>query len=115
MRETLHDAGVSTQPKPQKGDRAVEVLRVVSAIEGLSYLLLVFVAMPLKYGLDEPLAVRVVGAGHGWLFVAFVAALAWATVGRRWGVGRAALLFGLSLLPFGFLVIDRKLRRATSR
>jgi len=54
--------------------RAVAVLRVVSALEGLSYLLLVFVAMPLKYGFGWPLGVRVSGMGHGWLFIAFVAA-----------------------------------------
>lgn len=90
--------------------RAVRALRVVSGLEGLSYLLLVFVAMPLKYAFAQPLAVKIAGAGHGWLFVAFVATLVWATVRRRWSVGRGGWLFALSLLPFGFLLIDRQLR-----
>lgn len=90
--------------------RAVRVLRAVSALEGLSYLILVFVAMPLKYGFDWPLGVKVAGMGHGWLFVAFVAALLWATARRRWGPLRAGILFGLSLVPFGFVVIERRLR-----
>jgi len=90
--------------------RAVAVLRVVSALEGLSYLLLVFVAMPLKYGFGWPLGVRVSGMGHGWLFIAFVAALVWAAVRRRWSPLRAATLFALSLVPFGFVVIERRLR-----
>lgn len=90
--------------------KALAALRVISAIEGVSYLLLLFVAMPLKYGLDEPLAVRVLGMAHGWLFVAFVGALAWAMWARGWSVARGALLFGLSLVPFGFLGIDRSLR-----
>ena len=60
---------------PPLWSTAVGRLRVVSAIEGLSYILLVGVAMPLKYGLDMPQAVRVVGQAHGFLFVAFVVAL----------------------------------------
>jgi len=91
--------------------RSVRVLRAVSALEGLSYLLLVLVAMPLKYGFGCPLGVRISGMGHGWLFIAFVAALLWASVQRRWGLGRAGLLFGLSLVPFGFLEIERRLRK----
>jgi integral membrane protein len=94
---------------------AVRALRVVSSLEGLSYLILVFVAMPLKYVFAQPLAVRISGAGHGWLFVAFVAALVWAMVGRRWSIGRGAWLFALSLVPFGFLLIDRQLRAELER
>jgi integral membrane protein len=90
--------------------RPVRVLRVISGLEGLSYLLLVFVAMPLKYLFAQPLAVKIAGAGHGWLFVAFVAALAWSTMARRWPIARSAFLFALSLVPFGFLLIDRRLR-----
>ena len=41
-------------------------------IEGWSYLILLFIAMPLKYIFDMPLAVRIVGSAHGLLFVAYV-------------------------------------------
>jgi integral membrane protein len=80
-------------------------------VEGLSWLLLLFVAMPLKYGLDMPLAVRVVGSLHGGLFVLFVAALGWAHLRLRWSVRRSSLLFLSALLPFGFLFVDRVLDR----
>lgn len=95
--------------------RSVHALRVVSGLEGLSYLLLVFVAMPLKYGFDMPLAVRFAGGGHGWLFLGFVAALAWASWRRGWSPLRAVVLFGLSIVPFGFLFIDRALREEIAR
>jgi integral membrane protein len=95
--------------------RAVRALRIISGLEGLSYLLLITVAMPLKYVFAQPLAVRIAGAGHGWLFVAFVAALVWAMVGRRWSIGRGAWLFALSLVPLGFLLIDRQLRAELER
>ena len=54
---------------------------------------------------------KIAGAGHGWLFVGFVAALLWAKTKREWPLGEAALLFALSLVPFGFLLIDRRLKR----
>ena len=44
-------------------------LRAIAYVEGWSYLVLLFVAMPLKYGADMPLAVRIVGSLHGFLFV----------------------------------------------
>ncbi|MEX1025021.1 MAG: DUF3817 domain-containing protein [Planctomycetota bacterium] len=89
--------------------RAVLRLRVVSLLEGLSYLALVFVAMPLKYAWGEPGAVRVVGMAHGVLFVAFVLALVLATRAARLGLGTQARLFVLSLIPFGFVLIEKQL------
>lgn len=85
--------------------------RVVSLIEGLSYALLVFIAMPLKYGLDQPEMVRVIGMVHGLLFVAFCIALWLAWRERRWSVGQAAALFGASLVPLGALWIERRCGR----
>jgi integral membrane protein len=89
---------------------AVGRLRLVGLLEGASYLLLLGVAMPLKYWAGMPLAVRVVGMAHGVLFVAFVAALLLAWRARRWSVLRAAGLFVACLIPFGTFVVDRGLR-----
>ena len=85
-------------------------LRFAGIIEGISWLVLLFIAMPLKYGLGQPGAVRVVGAIHGGLFIAFVALLAWAHFRRGWSVLRSAALFLSALLPFGFLFVDRNLQ-----
>jgi integral membrane protein len=85
--------------------------RVVAFLEGISYLLLVGVAMPLKYFADLPQAVRVMGSVHGFLFVAFVVTLARAAWARRWSITRPAWMFASSLVPFGMLVLDRALRR----
>jgi integral membrane protein len=81
--------------------------RAVSALEGVSYALLVFVAMPLKYGYDMPQMVRVMGMAHGLLFLAFVATLALATRSRRWSLLRSGQLFVASLVPLGALWIER--------
>lgn len=85
-------------------------LRAVSALEGLSYLLLLGVAMPLKYLAGIPEVVRVVGMAHGVLFVVFVSALIAAAAAERWSVGRSLVVLGLSLVPFGALQIERTLR-----
>lgn len=86
-------------------------LRAVALVEAVSYLLLLFVAMPLKYVWGLPLAVRVAGAMHGVLFVAFVVALFRAADARGWPLRRSALVFATSLVPFATFWIDGSLRR----
>ncbi|MBX3248571.1 MAG: DUF3817 domain-containing protein [Myxococcales bacterium] len=90
--------------------RSVQTLRALGIIEGLSFLLLLFVAMPLKYAFAMPLAVRVAGMAHGVLFVGLVIALARVHVERDWTMRTSALVFLAALVPFGFLFIDRRLR-----
>lgn len=85
-------------------------LRSVAFLEGLSYVVLLFVAMPLKYLAGQPLAVRIVGSLHGALFV-WLALLVLRGLTRRgrpfgWGVR----IMVASLLPFGTFAIDRRLR-----
>jgi integral membrane protein len=84
-------------------------LRAVAFLEGLSYLLLLGVAMPLKYLAGQPMAVRVVGSLHGLLFVLLVAAtLAAMRRGKPFGFGvRVALA---SLVPFGTFFLEAELR-----
>ena len=86
-------------------------LRAIGLVEGLSFLLLLGVAMPLKYFAGFPLAVKVGGWIHGVLFVLFCVALAHAMVAARWSIVRAGAVFVASLVPFGTLVIDGRLKR----
>lgn len=85
--------------------------RWVAFLEGLSFVLLLFVAMPLKYWANLPLAVRVVGSVHGLLFVVFLAALFRAALERNWPPRRWVLALFSSLVPFGTFAFDRSLRR----
>jgi len=86
-------------------------LRVVSAVEGLSYALLMFVAMPVKYVLGHPELVRAVGMAHGVLFIAFTAALVLAWRDRAWDTAKPASLMAWSLVPLGAIQIERVLRQ----
>ena len=84
-------------------------LRGTAFLEGLSYVLLLFVAMPLKYAADMPLAVTVVGTAHGFLFVAlFIMALE-AMREREKSFGWGVKLAVASLVPFGTFFLDRSL------
>jgi integral membrane protein len=90
---------------------AIGRLRLLGVLEGISFLLLMGVAMPLKYWAGIPEAVSVVGMAHGALFLAYVAAILQAHLEHGWPVKRSALLFVAALLPFGPFVADRKLLR----
>lgn len=85
--------------------------RWVAFFEGLSFVVLLFVAMPLKYWAGLPLAVRVVGSLHGLLFVAFLFALFRVTVERAWPLRRWLSALVSSIVPFGTFVFDRSLKR----
>ncbi|SEU01843.1 DUF3817 domain-containing protein [Stigmatella erecta] len=90
---------------------ALRALRLIGLLEGLSFLALLFVAMPLKYFLTLPVAVRVAGSVHGLLFLAFASALFRVATERRWPLRRSLAAFGASLIPFGNFVLDRALAR----
>ncbi len=88
----------------------VSFLRSVALLEAISYLILLFVAMPLKYVWGMPLAVKIVGAAHGGLFVVFCIALWRVLMHTGWPFSRAVLVFIASLLPFVPFFIDRRMR-----
>ncbi len=88
----------------------IPVLRTIGLIEAVSFLVLLLIAMPLKYAAGMPMPVKVAGWIHGGLFVAFCAALVWTTIAARWPIGRAALVFVAALLPFGPFALDRRMK-----
>ena len=87
-------------------------LRIIAFLEGVSYLILLGIAMPLKYLAGIPEAVRVVGMAHGVLFVLFVILLIQVAVERSWSFKKTFLSFLSSLIPFGTFYADVKWFRA---
>ncbi|MFM1873176.1 MAG: hypothetical protein RL398_2598 [Planctomycetota bacterium] len=84
-------------------------LRRISLIEAVSYLLLLGIAMPLKYVWAMPLAVSVAGMVHGLLFLLLIWMLARAKFERKWPTGRLVLIFVASLVPIWPFLLDRRL------
>jgi integral membrane protein len=92
----------------------IAFLRTVALIEAVSFLLLLGVAMPLKYAAGMPMAVKVAGWIHGVFFVIFVVALVRVVRAARWPMGRAGMVFVGALLPFGPMVLDPRMKRYAS-
>ena len=92
------------------------VSRVVSVgrIEGVSTLVLFLIAMPLKYGFDQPMAVTYVGWVHGVLFIslAVVTFLAWTK--KYLSFNQATLVAIGALFPFGPFIVERWLPKEDS-
>lgn len=86
-------------------------LRYVALMEGVSWLLLLFIAMPVKYMMDNPYPVKVIGMGHGVLFIAFVALLTLVLRQKAISNAMGAKVFIASLIPFGTFMVDGKLKR----
>jgi integral membrane protein len=89
---------------------AIGRLRVIGMVEGISFLLLLGVAMPLKYLAGIPEAVRVVGMAHGLLWILFVASVAEVWAVHRWPKPRVLWAIVSSVIPFGTFVLDAQLR-----
>ena len=88
----------------------ISTFRKIAVLEGISYILLIFIAMPLKYWADMPLAVKYTGWAHGLLFVLYIAFFIMAWVEAKWSIGKGALIVGASLLPFAPFYVDKKLK-----
>ena len=89
----------------------IKTLRWVGLLEGISFLLLLFIAMPMKYMFDNPILVKYVGMGHGVLFIAFLVVLFVVCEKQKWSLKMFILGLIASILPFGPFVFDAKLKK----
>jgi integral membrane protein len=83
----------------------------ISLIEGLSFLILLGIAMPMKYVMDMPLAVTYVGWAHGILFIVYIYAVFPTAKILNWEFGRTFFALLASILPFGPFIFDRNLKK----
>lgn len=86
-------------------------LRITALLEGISFLLILFVTMPLKYGLGMPEPNLVIGMGHGVLFILYVALVLYMWPRLQWNFKQGALALAASIIPFGTFWADKHLFR----
>ena len=84
-------------------------LRLLAILEGISYLLLLGICMPLKYWLHIPEPTYPVGLAHGVLFVLYCSFVMFVARKETWSMRKTFLALVASLLPFGTFVADKKL------
>ena len=88
---------------------SVRQFKIVAILEGVSFLVLLGIAMPLKYIFDLPATTQVVGMAHGILFIVYVIMVVLIRKQLDWNLKTTALALTASVLPFGPFVVDRKL------
>ncbi len=82
--------------------------RTIALLEGISFLVLMGIAMPIKYIAGNPLPVKICGWIHGVFFILFVVFLKQVHSKYKWELKQTLLAFVASLLPFGTFVLDAK-------
>lgn len=80
---------------------------VTGRIEGLSLVILLFIAMPIKYLLGEPLYVKYVGMAHGILFLDYVFLAFLVATREQWGKAKLMSCLFLSCVPFGTFYFEK--------
>jgi len=87
---------------------SLNIFRIVALLEGASYILLLFIATPIKYLLNDPQYVKLLGMPHGILFVAYVALAFLIKKEFSWTNKEFLMVLLASIIPFGTFYIDRK-------
>ena len=90
----------------------LQTLRIIALLEGLSFLGLLFIAMPMKYFMDMPTAVKIPGMAHGGLFVAYILLAIVVGLDKNWNTKQFAIVILGSILPFGTFYADKKVFKA---
>jgi len=80
---------------------------MTAIFEGISFLILLFIAMPLKYLADMPHGVMIVGWLHGLLFILYLLTAYLAMKAHDWTLKKSSLAVVASLIPFGPFMFDR--------
>jgi integral membrane protein len=88
--------------------------KILGRLEGVSFLLLLFVAMPLKYYAHMPVFVKALGPIHGVLFLLYCASAYMVASSERWPIGQQLLAYVAAVLPFGTFVFEKRYSSVTN-
>jgi len=88
-----------------------KIFRIVSILEGVSYLLLLFIATPIKYAVGNDVLVKMLGMPHGLLFLVYIALAIILKYEINWKSKTFITILAASLIPFGTFYIDKKYLR----
>jgi len=86
----------------------INIFKIISLLEGGSYILLLFVGVPLKYFGENPILVKSLGMPHGILFLAYIVLALLIREKMNWGFKATFLVLIASIIPFGTFYINKK-------
>ena len=84
------------------------IFRIVALLEGVSYILLLFIATPIKYTMNDPQYVKMLGMPHGLLFIAYIALAITLNSSLNWTKREFYVILLASIIPFGTFYVDKK-------
>lgn len=86
----------------------INFFRIISFLEGVSYLLLLFIAVPLKYFNGQEYLVKILGMPHGILFILYIFISIILKNKMNWSIRQTIEIMIGSIIPFGTFYIDYK-------
>ncbi len=86
----------------------ITLFRITSYLEGISYLLILFVTMPLKYLFESPEPNKVIGMAHGFLFLAYIVFAFLVKPEKKWNTKTLMIVLICSIIPFGTFWMDKR-------
>ncbi len=93
----------------------LQLFRIIAFLEGISYILLLFIATPIKYLSDDPQYVKLLGMPHGILFIAYIILAIIISKKMEWSNSILAKVLLASIIPFGTFYVEYKyLKKAQS-
>ena len=84
------------------------MFRLISFLEGISYLLLLFIAVPIKYFQGDESYVKILGMPHGILFVSYIVLAIMIQNQMKWSLKTLGIIGLASVIPFGTFYVDKK-------
>jgi integral membrane protein len=86
----------------------LKTFRIIAFLEGLSYLLLLFIAVPIKYFFENDMYVKLLGMPHGVLFIGYIIVAFLIKDDLKWNFRDFFIVLAASIIPFGTFYIDKK-------
>lgn len=93
----------------------LKIFRIIAFLEGLSYVLLLFIAVPIKYLNNDPSYVKMLGMPHGLLFMGYIALAIVLRTDNQWIKNNSFMILMASVIPFGTFVVEKKLNKTIQK
>ena len=93
----------------------LKIFRIIAFLEGLSYVLLLFIAVPIKYLNNDPSYVKMLGMPHGLLFMGYIALAIVLRTDNQWIKNNFFMVLMTSVIPFGTFVVEKKLNKTIQK
>ncbi len=89
----------------------LKIFRLIALLEGLSFLVLIFIGVPMKYFQNNDAIVKMVGMPHGMLFILYLFLSIVLKQKMSWSIKTFAIIISTAIIPFGTFYTDYKYLR----